>query len=84
MNKSTFVIVVLGMLLMGVLGLCVGLRDANTLLIQVNSNLLNAPASPHPVHDAQITPWYEPAGSVKLIVNGHFVHHLPGKVCRPL
>ncbi len=84
MSKSTFVIVTLAILLTGALGLCVGLRDANTLLIHVNSNLLNAPVPSHPVHDADITAWYEPDGSITLIVNGQFVHQIHGTICTRL
>lgn len=45
-------------------------------VLAVNDVLMDGLTQPHPVHDAQLTAWYEHDGSITVIVNGQFRHRI--------
>ena len=62
------------------LGLCLLQRETISLLLQTNARLIEQVvlmrATPHPVHDAQLTVFTEPDGNLLIVVNGEFPHRV--------
>ena len=60
--------------------LCLLWHDTARLLLATNTNLqaqvMLLQNAPHPVHDASITAWHEPDGSILIVVNGRFKHRV--------
>ena len=60
------------------LGLCLLQRETISLLLQTNARLIGQieVMQRHPAHDAQLTAFNEPDGTILIVVNGQFLHRV--------